>query len=194
MHGSSVLLALAIVPGVAAAQTTTPTPGTTYTVVDYGTNQVGVMLGTDTSWSNDTPSFRVTLQSGHDVLGNDQFALGGNMPITFVTEGHDEFGISTNNTALEFPPSLRLRLWPNNTVRLYVEVGLGLLWLVTNESTDFYTNEDSDLGFMTRSALGLEIGKPSGFMLLVEPLGTRTYWMGDTYGRVGFMIGGGLRM
>lgn len=187
------VLALAILPDAAAAQTAV-TSAPNYTVVDYGTSQVGVMLGTDTSWSERSPTFRVTLQSGHDVFGNDQFAIGGNMPITYVTEGSEEFGISTNNVAFEFPPSLRLRLWPNNTVRLYVEIGVGLVWLWRNQSTDFYTNEDEDLGFMTRSALGLEIGKPSGFMLLVEPLGTRTYWLSDSYGRVGIMIGGGLRM
>jgi hypothetical protein len=63
-----------------------------------------------------------------------------------------------------------------------------------DETDGWYVLEDTDFGFMTRSAVGLEFGNPRGFMFLLEPVSTRTCWMGETYGRFGIMAGGGLRM
>jgi len=213
MGGLGGVCALVFAPGVASAQTTTyplpaPAPTTTYPLPapppeptevapeqwPYGIGQFGVMLGSDTAWDGGPASFRITIQSGYDIVGNEKFAIGGDFPTTLVTQGETSFGVSTNHTALEFPPSFRFRVSPMKVFRLYVEVGIGLVWVVSNETDGWYIDEQSKLGFMTRSAVGLEIGKPRGFMFLLEPLGTRTYWMKETYARVGIMAGGGLRM
>jgi hypothetical protein len=217
MSGPCGVCVLALGPGAAWAQTSdtttyplpAPAPTTTYplptppppepTVADldtwpYGIGQFGVMLGSDTDWAGGPASFRLTVQSGYDFVGNEKFAVGGDFPVTLVTQGEESFGISTNHTALEFPPSFRFRVSPMSVVRIYIEVGIGLVWVVSNETDGWYIKEDSDLGFMSRGAIGLEIGKPRGFMFLLEPVSTRTYWMEETYGRLGIMAGGGLRM
>jgi hypothetical protein len=151
------------------------------------------LVGTDTSFQGSPASFRFTISGEYDAVGNDQMALAIAMPITFVTQGDESFGVSVRHTAFELPPSLRMRFLPTSVVRLYGDFGLGMVVVTSNTTDGWYFLQDDDVGFMTRFALGLEFGPPRGPMFLLEPLSTRTYWMGDTYGRIGFMAGFGGR-
>jgi hypothetical protein len=160
---------------------------------DYGTSAIGVLIGTDTSFQGGPASFRFTISGEYDATGNDQFALAIAMPVTIVTQGDEVFGVSVDRTAFELPPSLRVRVMPDEVVRIYGDVGMGMVIVASRADDAWYLAQTDDVGFMTRMAIGLEFGPTHGPMFLLEPISTRTYWMGDTYGRIGVMAGFGGR-
>jgi hypothetical protein len=151
------------------------------------------LFGTDTSFQGGPASFRFTISGEYDATGNDQFALSIAMPITLVTQGDESFGVSIHHTAFEIPPTLRMRLMPTSVVRLYGDFGMGMVIVTSSTEDGWYLAQTDDVGFMTRFAIGLEFGPKRGPMFLLEPISTRTYWMGPTYGRIGFMAGFGGR-
>ena len=158
-----------------------------------GDAAVTVLLGTDTAFDDNPASLRLTVSGEGDLVRDESVALALALPVTLMTAG--QFGDSVaNQTALELPPSLRLRLLPRSIVRPYGDLGLGLAVVSRNENGGLFSDAEQTVGFMTRAALGLEIGEPDGFMFVVEPLSARTYHIGPTYGRFGIMVGGGARV
>lgn len=140
---------------------------------------------------------RLSFSGDSDLVVNDKVALALAMPITILTAGEEEAGVSIQQTAIEFPPSLRLRLNPYGVIRPYGDLGLGVVVVLTNSSEDSEWVFDSNqtAGFMTRAAFGFEIGKPGrGFMVVFEPISTRTYYISSTYGALGIMVGLGARL
>jgi hypothetical protein len=155
---------------------------------------MGFLLGTDTAFDDEPATVRVTISGDMDLLSKPDWAMALAMPITIVTMGEEEFGVSTNHTALEFPASLRFRFIPEEIIRPYADVGLGAVVVLTNKTDGFLFLEDEHAGLMTRFAVGFEIGPAArGPMFLLEPVSSRTYFIGSTYTRFGIMLGGGAR-
>ena len=170
-----------------------PSPPPPPTEPDYGTSAISVLFGTDTSFYGGPASFRLTVSGEYDATGNNQFALAIAMPITVVSQGDEAYGVSIHRLAFELPPSLRMRVLPTGLVRLYSDIGVGMVIVSSSTDDSWYLAQTDDVGFMTRFAFGLEFGPNRGPMFVLEPLSTRTYWMGDTYGRIGIMAGFGGR-
>lgn len=151
----------------------------------------GVLIGTDTAFDGDPSTFRLSLQGAGDLTTDDIARLGIVMPLTWMTTGEDTFGISTRHTVVEIPPSLRLSLFHDLPVRPYGDVGLGLA-VATDEVDGWPFGEtDRNVGWMSRAAIGVEIGSSDGFMVMVEPLSLRTYHIDGTDARLGGMVGVG---
>src|SRR5688572_28287068 len=193
------LAALSLVPAVASAH-----PGKRPHRHDRGADPappprdapgdaaVTVLLGTDTAFDENPASLRLTVSGEGDLVRDESVALALALPVTLMTAG--QFGDDVaNQTALELPPSLRLRLLPRSIVRPYGDLGLGLAVVSKNANGGLFSDANQTVGLMTRGALGLEIGDPDGFMFVVEPISARSYHIGPTYGRFGIMIGGGAR-
>ena len=194
------LAALALVPSVAAAHPgrhphahphhghgPPPPPAD-----QPGDAAVTVLLGTDTAFDGNPASVRLTISGEGDIVRDQGVALAVALPVTIMTAG--QFGDSVaNQTALELPPSLRLRLFPHGIVRPYGDLGLGVAIVSKNANGGLFADASQTVGLMTRGALGLEIGEPDGFMFVIEPISARSYHIGPTYGRFGMMIGGGAR-
>jgi hypothetical protein len=156
---------------------------------ERGDAAVTVLLGTDTAFDGNPASLRLTVSGEGDLVRGTGAALAIALPVTVMTAGSS----GPSQTAVELPPSLRLRLIPRSVVRPYGDLGLGLALLASNEGDGLFADADQTAGLMTRAALGVEIGDPDGLMFVIEPVSVRSYHVGSTYGRAGIMIGGGAR-
>jgi hypothetical protein len=155
-----------------------------------------ILLGAETAFDGEPATLRLTLSGDMDLTADDKFALALALPMTILTSDEETNGFSFSQTAVEIPPSLRLRLLPEGVVRIYGDLGVGAVVVLTSTTADSDKVFDAEerAGFMTRAGIGLEIGpRGSGFTFVVEPLSTRTYYINSTYGALGVMIGAGAR-
>lgn len=156
-----------------------------------GDTSFAVLLGSDTSFDGDPATFRLTVLGGGRLIQGDLLGFDVVVPATWMTSGENRFGVSTRNTAVEIPPSLRLELLPRLPVRPYGDLGVGLVVATTTADSWMFDGSSRAAGWMTRSALGVELGPPGGVMFIVEPLTARTYHLEGHYARVGSMVGVG---
>jgi hypothetical protein len=163
---------------------------------DESTGSFSVLIGAGTAFNDNPETFRLTFEGVGDLTQGNVAEFNVVLPVTWMTSAEDQFGISTRHSAIEVPPSLRLQLLPNAVIRPYGDLGLGVVFTThTAEVGDewvFPQNERS-VGWMTRSALGLQIGDPEGLMFVVEPFSAQTYRLQGGFARVGAMIGLGSR-
>jgi hypothetical protein len=160
---------------------------------DGGDSAVSVLIGTDSAFDGDPATLRIRLQGEADIVDGGVVGLAGVLPITWLTAGTDSFGFSTRQSVFEVPPSLRLRLLNNLWVRPYADLGVGMV--ITTESRDGFLmkSRDNNVGWMTRSAIGVELGATHGVMVQIEPLSAQTYHLGGDFARFSAMIGVGSR-
>lgn len=175
---------LALTPAVAGARTPAE---------DGGDSSLSVLLGTDSAFDGNPASLRLRVQGEGDLVDGGVVGLSGLLPITWTTAGEDSFGISTRQSFVEVPPSLRLRLLNQLWIRPYADLGIGLVFASSRGNNFLLEGTDNGLGWMTRSALGLELGATQGVVVSLEPLSWQTYHLGGDYRRFAAMIGIGSR-
>ena len=154
-----------------------------------------VLIGTGTAFDEDPETLRLSVRGELPIVGSDTATLGAVLPLSFRTEGESAFGVSVQRTLLELPPSLRVRAIPTMPVRPYADGGLGLAWMITETDGWFQDQTTTRAGWMSRVALGVELGPTDGnFAVVVEPASWRTYHIGDAdETEFGAMIGVGAR-
>jgi len=158
-----------------------------------GCESFTVLLGTNTAFDGDPATFRLTLQGDTDLVGGRDARLALAVPVTWMTSGEHRFGVSFRSSVIEIPPSLRLRLLPRLPVRPYADLGLGVAIASTDTGSWLFSDQSQTVGWMTRSAIGLELGDPRGLFFAVEPFSMDTYHLGADSTRVGAMLGLGSR-
>lgn len=160
---------------------------------DGGDSAVSVLIGTDSAFDGDPATVRIRVQGEADIVDGGGVGLAGVLPITWLTAATDSFGFSARQSVFEVPPSLRLRLLNKLWVRPYADLGVGLV--LTTESRDGFLmkSRDNNVGWMTRSAIGVELGATHGVMVQIEPLSAQTYHLGGDFARFSAMIGVGSR-
>ncbi|MEZ4235899.1 MAG: hypothetical protein R3F59_06995 [Myxococcota bacterium] len=164
----------------------------TAAAADTTDGSLAVLLGTDSAFDGNPATLRLTLLGQGTLVDGEIAALDAAIPLTWMTSGEQTFGVSTHNSVVEIPPSLRLELLPKLPVRPYGDLGLGVAVSTTRYDGWLFGAADRTAGWMTRSAVGVELGPPDGVMFIVEPLSAQTYHLGDEhYARLSGMIGVG---
>jgi len=127
--------------------------------------------------SGDPETFVFGIRGEVPVATGDVLGLGIVFPVELASSGDDGFGWDSQNTALEFAPSVRGRIAPDGIVRAYGDLGFGVVHRFSRIDTWFGDASDHQTTLMTRSALGLEIGgrEPGDVALILEPIGYRHY-------------------
>lgn len=154
---------------------------------------LSAMLGSDTAFDGDPATFRLTVQGQTDLAYGDVVGLAVAVPVTWMSGGTDGFGIDPRQSVVEVPPSLRLRLLSALPVRPYADLGVGVVLASRPNDGWLLGGHTAVAGWMTRSAIGVEIGGIEGPFFVVEPLSFQTYHLDLDYSRVGLMLGGGAR-
>lgn len=151
---------------------------------------VSVLLGTSTAFDEDPETLRLSLRGETPSAGGEVLGASFLLPVTVVTHGEDSFGIDTQYTLVELPASVRLRLLPDKVVSIFGDAGLGLAIGTRNVDSWFGDDTDSSTAFMTRTALGAEIGDPDGLAFVIEPASLSTYHTTDAFqADYGLMLG-----
>ena len=154
-----------------------------------------VLLGTSTAFDGDPASLRLSVRGEGDLTDGEILGLSALMPVTIASRGEGSFGLSASQTIIELPPSLRLRLFPEGPVRGYGDLGAGVVVGTSAFDGWFFDDSNSNLAFMTRFALGLEVGSADGLAVIVEPISVGTYHASkQTNGTFGLMLGIGARI
>ncbi len=163
---------------------------------EYGLMAFSIGIGAETAFDGEPATFRLALSGDSDFAASEKIAVALAMPISFITDNDQSDGVSVKRTLFELPASLRLRVLPAGIVRPYGDVGAGVAVVISNTIDEQGVSDKDQLtGFMTRAALGVELGpKGRGFLVAVEPLSTRTYYLNSTYAALGFMVGVGYRI
>lgn len=160
---------------------------------DGGDSSVSVMIGTDSAFDGDPATLRLRVQGEGDLVDGAVVGLSGVLPLAWATSGEDSFGISSRQSIIEVPPSLRLRLLNRWWIRPYADLGIGLVFATQNTDTWLFEGRSNSVGWMTRSAVGLELGATHGVIVSVEPMSWQTYHLGGDYSRFAAMVGIGSR-
>lgn len=151
-----------------------------------GDGSVGVLVGTGAAFDGDPASLRLSVRGEVGPTEGEVVGLSFALPATIATRGSDGFGFSTRSMLVELPPSLRVRLLPQEVISLYGDVGAGLAIGSSEVETFFGDASTSSTSFMTRAAVGLELGDPDGLAFVLEPASLSTYHADDraqaTYG------------
>ncbi len=125
--------------------------------------------------------------SANDVIGG--YLL---VPVTATTEGESAFGFSSRQTLVEIPLSIRGRLFPDSPVRFYGDAGVGIAIGLSSFDGWFIDAAEAGSALMTRTALGVEIGNPEGFMVVLEPVSLSSFFASQkTQAKYGLMAGAG---
>lgn len=162
------LAALALTAAPAQAQETGPAGG------------ASVLMGTGAAFDGDPATFRLSVRPEAVLTGNEAASLAVVVPITWTTAGETSFGIDTRQSLLEIPVSLRGQLFASSPVRMYGDLGLGPAFYTAEAEGWFFETQANRTGWMSRSALGVELGKPrGGIFAVVEPIGLTRYQFGD---------------
>ncbi len=159
---------------------------------DLDARSFSVLLGSDTGFNDRPATLRLGVQGEGRMLGGEVASLSAVLPITYMTAGQEEFGLSTRQSVLEVPPSLRLRMFSMLPVRPYADAGIGLAFATRDEDNWLLEDHEASAGWMTRGALGVEIGESDGLMVVLEP-SIQTYHLGGSYARFAGMFGIGSR-
>lgn len=158
--------------------------------MDNGSVLIGVGYGTPER--DDPETMRLSLRSELPVTSPAPISLGVVLPLSLATSGDSGFGWSTQTTAVEFAPSLRLRFFSDTPVRPYADLGMGAIWRFSETDTWFGDGSSRQFGPMTRSALGIELGgyEQGTVALVVEPFSFQRYGFDDSgASRFSSMIG-----
>lgn len=159
------------------------------------TGGASLMFGTSTSFNGEPATLRMSLRGEGELADAGIANLNFLLPVTIATQGRDGFGLSTSQTIIEIPPSLRLRLLPRAPIGVYGDMGAGAVIGTSQFGGWLFEQATSNVGFMTRFATGLEIGSPDGLSLIVEPISLGTYHSSQQVTPVlGAMIGLGARL
>lgn len=188
MGRQTIRMSLVAALGVPASIAAAATPAE-----DGGDSSVSVMIGTDSAFDGDPATLRLRVQGEGDLVDGGVVGLSGVLPLAWATSGEDRFGVSARQSIIEVPPTLRLRLLNRWWVRPYVDLGLGLVFATSDTETWLFEGRDNSVGWMTRSAVGLELGATEGVIVSVEPLSWQTYHLGGDYSRFAAMVGVGSR-
>jgi len=153
-------------------------------------------IGAETAFDGEPATFRLALSGDSDFAASDKIAVALAMPISFITNNDEDAGVTRKETVFELPVSFRVRLLPAGIARPYGDVGAGVVVVFSNTiDEEGISDKDQLSGFMTRAALGLELGPAGrGFLVALEPVSTRTYYLNSTYTALGFMVGVGYRI
>jgi hypothetical protein len=155
---------------------------------------VSILLGTATAFDGNPATVRLSVRGEGEIADAEIISLNALLPVTLATQGQDGFGVSGAQTFVELPPSLRVRLLPKAPISAYGDVGAGLAVGTSEFGGWFFDDATSNVAFMTRLALGAEIGSPGGLTLIVEPVNIGTYHGQGFRGIYGVMIGLGTRI
>ena len=158
-----------------------------------GRESFTVSLGTNSAFDGDPATFRLTVEGEGDLTRGPDLRLAVAVPVTWMTSGEDRFGVSFASSVFEIPPTLRLRLFPRLAVRPYGDLGLGVAIASTTTDSWLFSDQTNTAGWMTRTALGVDIGDPRGLYVKIEPISMNTYHLGGNSTRVGAMVGVGSR-
>jgi hypothetical protein len=142
--------------------------------------------------SGDPETFVFGLRGEIPAATGEVLGVGIVFPLEIASSGDSGFGWQSQNTALEFAPSVRGRIAPHSVVRAYGDLGFGLVHRFAQIDTWFGDAEQNQTVLMARSALGLEIGgrEPGSVALILEPIGYRHYGLdGDGADRFVMMAG-----
>lgn len=173
---------LALAMGSAMAQDGTVTTGNASFLIG-----AGALPG-----SGDPETFVFGVRGEIPVATGEVLGLGVVIPLELASSGDEGFGWQGQNTAFELAPSMRGRIAPGAIVRVYGDLGFGVVHRFSRIDTWFGDAVDNQTTFMTRSALGLEIGgrEPGAVSLILEPIGYRHYGLdGDGADRFVAMAG-----
>jgi hypothetical protein len=142
--------------------------------------------------SGDPETFVLGFRGEVPVATGDVLGVGVVIPLELASSGDDGIGWQAQNTAFEVAPSIRGRIAPDGVVRVYGDLGFGLVHRFSETDTWFGTVNNNRTTLMARSALGLEIGgrEPGDVALVLEPIGYRHYGLdGDGADRFVMMAG-----
>jgi len=154
-------------------------------------NALSFLVGTSTAFDDDPASLRLSVRGDVGIAHNDIAGISVLVPVTVSTWGEDAIGFSNSDVLVEVPVGVRGTLLPHGSIRPYADAGLGLAIGSSSFDTWFLNTTSSSTAFMTRVALGLEVGKPEGVSLVVEPASLRTFFANDSRARssFGLMLG-----
>ena len=150
---------------------------------------VQALVGVNSAFDGDPASLSVTGRY-ESTRSPGPVAASFLLPVHVSTRGEERFGVSSNHTRIDIPPSLRLRIVPESPVRAYGDLGAGVA--IATSRVDGWLVEDSDTAtaFLTRAALGIEVGPAAGPALAIEPLSVHTTYGGSgTRTSLGLMLG-----
>lgn len=142
--------------------------------------------------SGDPETFVFGFRGEVPVATGDVLGLGVVIPLEIASSGEDGIGWESDHTALELAPSMRGRIAPDGVLRVYGDLGFGIVHRFSELDTWFGSAENERTTLMARSALGLEIGgrDPGDVSLILEPIGYRHYGLdGDGADRFVMMAG-----
>lgn len=138
-------------------------------------NAAQVLVGTSTALDGDPASLRLSVRGELGLAESGVASASLLLPFTITTVGDDGFGFSSQRTLFELPVSLRGRLLPDSPVRPYGDIGAGVAIGTSRFDGWLVDSTDASNAFMTRTAVGVEIGKPEGLSFVVEPASWTTY-------------------
>jgi hypothetical protein len=164
--------------------------GSSVAVADDGDDYLHVLLGTNSAFDGNPASMRLSVRGELGLSHGPTLGASVLIPVTVTTTGESGFGFSSRQTLVEIPLSLRGRLFPNGTIRPYGDIGAGIAVGTGRFGGWLFDTSDRGAAFMTRTALGLEIGNPQSVSLAIEPVSWANYFA-DRQARAtyGFMIG-----
>jgi hypothetical protein len=159
-------------------------------MADDDDDYVHVLLGTNSAFDGNPASMRLSIRGELGLSHGPTAGASVLLPVTITTTGESGFGFSSRQTLVEIPLSLRGRLFPNGTVRPYGDIGAGIALGTGRFDGWFFDASDTGAAFMTRAALGLEIGNPHSISLALEPVSWATYFSDrEARATYGFMVG-----
>ena len=132
---------------------------------------IGALIGTNPALDDDPATLRLSFRG--EVPFTRAKLLGAYLlvPITLAWTGQGSVSLDPGSTIVEIPLSARLRLFPSSPVRLYGDLGTGVAF----GSGWFVDDPDAAAAWMTRAALGFEVGPPEKWLISVEPLEALTF-------------------
>ena len=153
-------------------------------------DHVSVLVGTNTAFDGDPASLRLSVRPEFGLSAGPMASASLLVPITLTTWGDDGVGFSTSQSLVEVPVSVRGRLFHDKPLRLYGDLGAGVAIGTSRFDGWFVNSTDQSAAFMTRTAVGLEVGNPDALSFVVEPASWTTYAADDAVrARWGMMLG-----
>lgn len=153
-------------------------------------NSFSALVGTSTAFDGDPASLRLSLRGDVGIAHNDTLGASVLVPLTISTTGESGLGFSSQQTVFELPVSFRGTIFPHGKVRFYADAGAGLAWGTSRFDGWFIDATETNAVFMTRTALGLELGPAESLSFVVEPASWRTFYTPDrARSAYGLMLG-----
>lgn len=131
---------------------------------------------------SDAPvSMRISLAGEANIVQSEAATLAVLVPLELDRNQAEAFGVTATRYGIELPVSLRVGLLPGGLARPIIDLGFGPTYVAGEVSTVFGTGSDSNLGWVARGSLGVQVGasESGGIFVQVEPAGYRIIGMGD---------------